>query len=386
MFKDNQKIKNIFFIGFLLSLHLAFTTYINSSFLASFSSEKSVGIIYILGSVASILALLSTAKIFRKLGGYKFLLYTTLFVALSLLSFTFVKSSWLVVPIFIFYFALNTLLIFSLDEIVKIFSNDASTGKVRGMYLTVTSLAWVIAQLASSQILGKFSFETVYFVTFLIMILFFLVSFFKLKNIPDPKYDKSNIIRSTKEFFRNKSLLRSYNINFLLQFFYSWMVIYTPIYLHSYLSFSWQEISTIFAIMLLPFCILPFPLGKYADKIGERKMLMFGFTVAAFATLSLFFIERHEIWIWAILLFITRIGAATIEVMSDIYFFKHIRAENEEFIGVYRSASPVSYIVGPLVALIIFTFVPSFNFIYIILGTVMLYGIYISSTIRKGDI
>ena len=121
MFKDNQKIKNIFFIGFLLSLHLALTTYINSSFLASFSSEKSVGIIYILGSVASILALLSTAKIFRKLGGYKFLLYTTLFVALSLLSFTFVKSSWLVVPIFIFYFALNTLLIFSLDEIVKIF-------------------------------------------------------------------------------------------------------------------------------------------------------------------------------------------------------------------------------------------------------------------------
>jgi len=380
------KLKNIFLIGFLLSLHLALTAYINSSFLASFTSEKSVGIIYILASIASILALLITPQIFRKVGGYKFLLSVTLLNALSLLSFTLVKDAWGVIPIFILYFALNTLTVFSLDEILKIFSKNSAIGKVRGMYLALSNFAWVVAQLASSKILEKSSFETVYFVTFVIMILFFIFVFFSLKGMPDPNYDKSKTIKYIKEFFKNKNLLRAYNINFLLQFFYSWMVIYTPIYLYSYLGFSWEEISIIFAIMLLPFCILQFPLGFYSDKIGERKMLMFGFTIMSLATLSLFFIERNEIWIWATLLFMTRVGAAMIEVMSDVYFFKHIKAENEEFVGVYRSTSPVSYIIGPSVAFIIFAFVPSFNFIYVILGTIMLYGIYLSSTIRKSDI
>jgi MFS-type transporter involved in bile tolerance (Atg22 family) len=56
-------------------------------------------------------------------------------------------------------------------------------------------------------------------------------------------------------------------------------------------------------------------LGKYSDKIGERKILMFGFFITSISTISLFFIQKPEIWIWAILLLATRIGAATIEVI-----------------------------------------------------------------------
>ena len=373
-------------MGFLLSLHVALTTYINSSFLSSFINEKSVGVIYIIGSIVSILALLIIPKIFREMGGYKFLLSVTLLNALSLLSLTFIKNEWGAIIIFIFYFALNILIVFSLDEIIKIFSKNSSTGKVRGMYLAVINSAWIISQLASSKILEKFSFNTVYFISFIIMMAFFLVSFFSLKNTLDPKYDKSKTIKYIKEFFKNKNLFRSYGINLLLQFFFCWMIIYTPIYLYAHLGFSWREISIIFAIMLLPFLIVPFPLGKYSDKIGERKMLMLGFTVASFATLLLFFIQKHEIWVWALILFITRVGAATIEVMSDVYFFRHIKAENEQFVEIYRSVSPVAYIISPIIAFMVFLFIPSFNFIYLILGAIMLYGIYLSSTIRKSDI
>ena len=113
---------------------------------------------------------------------------------------------------------------------------------------------------------------------------------------------------------------------------------------------------------------------------------MFGFTIASLATLSLFFIQIHAVWIWALLLFITRIGAATIEVMSEAYFFKHIEPEEEQFIEVYRSSSPVAYILGPLLAFVVFIFIPSFNLIYTILGTIMLFGVYLSSTIKKSDI
>ncbi len=86
------------------------------------------------------------------------------------------------------------------------------------------------------------------------------------------------------------------------------------------------------------------------------------------------------------MLFATRVGAATIEVMSDVYFFKHIRPENDEFVGIYRNASPLAYVLGPLSATIFFIFLPSFNSIYLILGALMLSGVYLASTIKKDDI
>ena len=386
MFKENKKLKNIFFAGFLLSLHLALTAYVNSSFLSLFLEEKNVGFLYILGFIISIIALLLIPKILSKIGGYKLLLWSAGLNTISLLFLSMSKNIWVIIPMFVFYLTLNTMIIFLLDELLQIFSKNSGVGKIRGFYITILSLAWIIAQSVSGTILNNFSFSILYFISFVIMAIFFVISFFFLKNLPDPKYDRIPILQSLKIFFKNKNLVRSYKINFLLQFFYAFMVIYTPIYLNAHLGFTWREIGMIFAIMLTPFIILPLPLGKYSDKIGERKMLIFGFALASLATLFLFFIKQHEIWIWALALFITRIGASTIEIMSDVYFFKHITPENDELIGIYRNTTPVAYILAPLVAFMIFTFTPSFNFIYIILGVIMLFGVYLSSTIQKNDI
>jgi MFS family permease len=345
-----------------------------------------VGLIYVIGSIGSILALLIAPRIWRKAGGYKFLLSIILLTALSLFALSIVENIFTAVIIFVLFFSLNTLLIFSLDEILKIFSKDSSTGKIRGIYIAVCNLAWILAQLTSGAVLGAFTFRMIYVLSFGVMILFFLISYLGLRNLGDPVYDKTKTKKYIIEFFKNKNLFRVFGMTLLLQFFYCLMVIYTPIYLALHLGFSWREIGIIFAIMLLPFTIIPFYVGKYSDKIGERRMLMFGFFVASVATFSLFFIHQHTIWVWALALFITRIGAAIIEVMSDAYFFKHIKSENDEFVGVYRSSAPVGYVIGPLVAFIIFSFVPSFNFIYLALGAIMLFGVYLSSTIRKEDI
>ena len=380
----NRKI--IYLAGFLFSTPIALASYINSSFISTFVSEKFVGIIYVLGSIGSILALLLAPKIFRKIGGYKFLLSIILLDALSFLVLSMTNNIWGAIIMFILGFSMNTLLIFSLDELLEIFSKDATTGKTRGIYLVVCNSAWILAQLFSGTILGGFSYREIYLISFSVMILFLLVSFLNLKNIPDPKYDKVRSFKFVKEFIKNKNLLRAFSLSFLLQFFYAWMVIYTPIYLYTHLGFSWKEIGIIFTIMLLPFVFIQFPLGNYSDKIGERKMLMIGFFIASISTLSLFFITKHEVWIWAIALFCTRVGAATIEVMSDVYFFRHINKENDGFISVYRNAGPLSYVLAPVTAFIIFFLVPSFNFIFLILGALMLYGVYLSSTIKKGEI
>ena len=381
--KNDQKI--IYFTGFLFSIPIALMSYANSSFLAIFIGQKTVGLIYILGSIFSLLMLILVPEIFRKLGGYKFLLITITLDALSVLLFAFSRNALSAVIAFVIGFSLNTLIFFALDEFLKIFSKESTTGEIRGTYLTVCNLAWVVAQFGSATILGNFSFKIIFTVAFFIMVSSLILIIFGLKNIPEPKYDKSRILNFIKKFGENKNLLTIYGINLLLQLFYAWMIIYIPIYLYSYLNFDWKQISLIFAIMLLPFIFVQFPLGEYSDKIGERKILMFGFFVTSVATISLFFIHKPILWIWALLLFITRIGAASIEVMSDSYFFKHIKSENEEFIGIYRSANPISYIIGPLIAFLILIYIPKYNFIFPILGVLMLYGVYLSSTIRRSD-
>lgn len=386
MFKNNPKLKNVFFLGFLLSLHLAFTSYINSSFLANFFGERSISFIYILASIVSTFTLFFVPKMLKRFGEYKFMLWTSGLNAISLLFLSLLNSKYGVVPVFIFYFTVNSLIVFALDELLQIFSKSTTTGRVRGLYLAIINTAWIVAQAISGEVLSSMKLSFIYFVAFCIMSLFFIVSLYSLKKIHDPKYDKTIIIESFKKFFANKNLARAYKINFLLQFFYVWMIIYTPIYLHSYLGFDWKDTSIIFTIMLLPFVLIQFPLGNYSDKIGERKMLMLGFLVASLSTISLFFIKGHDLWMWAAVLFATRIGAAIIEVMSDVYFFKHISSENDEFIAVYRNTAPMAYIFAPLVAFLVFSFTPQFNFIFLILGAILLYGVYLSSTIRRNDI
>lgn len=386
MFKANLKLKSIFILGFLLSLQLAFTSFVNSSFLSVFSGEKNVGLIYVLGSIFSLFIFFFIPTILQKFGEYKFLLWSSGLNAFSLLLLIIFKSSTTIISLFVFYFTLNHLIVFALDELLEICSKNCLMGKMRGLYLSTIGLAWIISQAISIKILSKFSFSAIYFIAFIIMAIFFLITFWNLKNLKDPKYDKVLLWQSFKNFFINKNLTRAYKINFILQFFYVWMIIYTPIYLYAHLGFSWKEIATMFTIMLLPFVLIQFPLGEYSDKIGERKMLMFGFFISSIATLSLFFIEKHEVWIWALALFCTRVGAAITEVMSDVYFFKHINKKNDEFISIFRNARSIAFILAPLIAYIIFLLTPSFNYIFLILGTLMLYGIYLSSTIRKDDI
>ncbi|MDO8659352.1 MAG: MFS transporter [Candidatus Parcubacteria bacterium] len=380
-----NKRKIIYLISFIFSLSIALMSYINSSFISSFLNEKFVGTIYALGSITSIIALLVVNKIFRKIGGYRFLLLTTILNALSILFLAFADNALKAGVFFVFGFTFNILIFFCLDELLKIFSKDKAMGSIRGTYLALVNCSWVIAQLSLGTVLGGFSFKIIYLTSFVTMTTAFIVSYLYLRNMTEPSYDNVNTTKYIGEFLKNKNLFRGYVLNFLLQFFYSWMVIYTPIYLSLHLGFTWKEIGFIFAIMLIPFIIIPMPLGKYSDKIGERKMLMYGFTIISISTFSIFFIQTHILLLWALILFFTRVGAATIETMTDVYFLKHIKPENEEFLRVYRTAAPVAYIIGPLSAFFVFLFIPSFNFIYLILGAIMLSGVYISSTIKKRD-
>jgi len=380
--KHSRKI--IYLASFLFSIPVAITTYINSSFLESYVSTNYIAIIYVIASLATIIGLLQMPKILTHLGNRKTSILFSVVTMFSLFLMAFGNNKFIVIFAFIVYFVSTNAILASLDVFMEDFSSDSSIGRFRGFYLMIVSSAWVIAQLISGSIITKSSYAGIYLFSagFMVLVSFIFTLF--LQDFEDPKYKKVPIIRTIKFFIQNKNISKIYLINLILRFFYAWMIIYSPIYLHEYIGFTWNQIGIIFTIMLLPFVILEFPLGKLSDKIGEKKMLLFGFVIISFFTTIIPLLHTQELWLWAGILFLTRVGAATIEVMGETYFFKSVSEENADAISFFRNAAPLSFVIAPLLAIPVLLFIPSFEYLFFVLDAILLLGLF--TTLRLRDV
>lgn len=380
MKKHNRKI--IYVAGFLFSIPMALTSYINSSFLESYINAYYVSITYVTASVITILAMLKMPAILTRLGNRRATLFFGVLIFLSYLGLAFAQKPSVVVSAFILYFVFTNFIIASLDIFIEDFSGKSAVGGIRGFYLMVINSAWVVAQMISGSIIAKSSFRGIYLFSAGLTILFSIIFIFFLRGFKDPTYRKVPVLKTVKVFIKNKNISKIYVLNFLLRFFFAWMIIYTPIYLHEYMNFGWSQIGVIFSIMLLPFVLLEFPLGKLSDRIGEKEMLFMGFLISAFFTLLIPFLNESSLWLWAGVLFMTRVGAATIEVMSESYFFKSISVEDDAEISFFRNTMPLSFIIAPLVAIPILMFIPSFKYIFFVLAAILFAGAFVSLRLR----
>ncbi len=160
------------------------------------------------------------------------------------------------------------------------------------------------------------------------------------------------------------------------------MTIYTPLYLTQKLGFSLEDTLLMFSVMLISFVVLQYPLGKISDKwLGEKEILTAGYFIIAIATGALSFITLNSFWVWAGMLFATRVGASTIEIMNETYFYKKVKPVDSDIMSFYRNAQPLAYIVGPVVASIFLIFL-DFKYIFLALGIIMLTGVYYSLGIK----
>src|SRR3989338_1844663 len=144
----------IYIVSFFFTLHAAVPVYINSSFLSTLISEKYVGLIY---SVAALLAI----------------------IALIIIS-----------------SALITLISFDFDLIVEGFSKNASTGSIRGLYLTFANVAWIIAPTLAAFLLANDAYWRVYLAAAIIFIPGLFIFAGRLESFKDPLYRMLHFIKT----------------------------------------------------------------------------------------------------------------------------------------------------------------------------------------------
>ncbi|MFA7285883.1 MAG: MFS transporter [Candidatus Paceibacterota bacterium] len=375
-------IRIIYLAGFLFTIPLALTSYINSSLLEQYIHQDYVGLLYVSGSIVAILGMLRMPNILNRFGLRKSAIIFSSISFLSLIFLSFSKIAILVVPAFLIYFIVNFFLTAIIDIFIEDLSSKHDIGTFRGLYLSLVSISWVLSQVISGSIIAKSSFLGIYLFSGLFILLVLVLFITNLHNFVDLKYKKVAVKNTLIRVWKNKDILKIYLINLNLRLFYSWMIIYMTLYLHENIGFSFSEIGTIYAIMLTPFVFLSYPLGHLSDKMGEKKMLIYGFVFITFATLVIPFIESKTIWLFALVLFISRIGAATIEVMSESYFFKNITEEDVDEIAFFRNTGPMSFIIGPALATISIIYIPDFSYIFFLLGVILLVGMLIAFRLR----
>jgi len=356
--------------GFFFSIILSSTAYFNSTFIETTFKNTTPGIWYTIGSILVILVSLRLPHIQSKIGNRKLILIVLGILSLSLLGLSMpaTKASLL---FFVTFLASGTVILSTLDIFIEKYSIDEFTGRIRGIYLSSLNLAWIFSPFLGSILVGNGdNFSFLYRIAFFMSLVVIVAVYFSSKNFVDNKY-KHHELKDFLLVVKDKNIRGILALQFTLQFFFAWMVIYTPIYLHDVLKIEWNIIGKMFLLMLVPFVLLEYPLGRMADKKHDEKdLLAFGFLTMAIATIVFGFVGLQSALILAIILFFTRVGAATVEIMNESYFFKQIGADEPTKVSLFRMMYPAAYIIAPVLAIPIIA-KNNFTLFYFILSLIL---------------
>ena len=262
-------------------------------------------------------------------------------------------------------------------------ASEEDTGSGRSSFLTMINVAYVISPFLAGVILQSYGFPLLYSVSAVILLPFILLLAIYFKNFKTTLHKTINVLPTIHGVYKSNDLFNIFKIQFLIRFFFAWMVIYIPIYLTQNIGFSLSDMGLIFSVILIPFVLLEVPLGRYIDKYyGEKEFLIIGFVIMSLSSASLAFITTADFAMWMLALFITRVGAAIIEIMNEIYFFKHVDESDTDTISIFRMLSPLAYILGPATGSILLLIIPM-QYMFVALGIVLLIGI--SSALKLHD-
>jgi len=374
--------------GFFLSIHIAFPSYFNSKFLSQFLKNDQIGIIYITAAIITIFSIIYIPKLIHKIGLLKTISLITFIDLLAIAPIAFLKNPAIILVFFIIYYALGAVVRYTLDIYLEKISDDRNTGDIRGIFLTFTNIAWLISPFLAGILISNRGFPIIFIISAITLIPVLYLSLFHLKEEESHRrIETPHVWDALKKLWGDRTPA-THNIrsilcvDFLLNLFYAIMVIYMALYLEEKIGLTKENIGIIFTAMLLPFVLFELPLGKLADKyLGEKELLTAGLIITSLTTIAISFTTVPTVWLWAFVLFMTRIGACTVEIMKETYLFKKITEKDTNILSISRNMVPITYIIGPLFTSIFIVFFDQ-KYIFLVLGLVMLFGLKYSLTIK----
>jgi MFS family permease len=373
----------IFVSSFFISINIGALLFVNSSQLSKFFEPNIVSAIFLLGALTNIILFLLAPKLIERIGKLSLLIYSLILTTTSTLGLALATNTLIIALSFIIYSSLIYIILYLLDIFLEENSLNIKTGSLRGAYITYFHIGFILGLWILSFFTTKDAFTIVYLIAGVLLIPPILLATFYFQSSLATKHhlSRSHEFKLFAAWWKVKSIRRITLTRMALECFYSFMVIYTPLYLHNYLGFEWHVLGVMFMIMLLPFTVLEWPIGILADHfIGEKEFLIIGFLIIG-TTLLIMPQAGASFMVWTTLLFLSRVGACCIEITTDSYLFKHINAQDIGLISMFRVTKPISIILGTILgALTINLF--SFEKIFYVAAIVIFFGLKESLLLR----
>jgi MFS family permease len=375
--QTKKALKIIYLMVLILALTTALPLYIQSNFLEQFVSMSFVSLFFVIANIATFLSILLFPRWVKKLSNYFLAIVITVLGIISLAALAFVNQIALVLLFFTISTVVSALIWINMDLFLEAFSDNANTGKIRTIFLTFLNIGWIMAPMLSSYLVNVGGYGLTYLIAAIVLIPFLMILIKNKERINKKvEFDKLDLHGTFIGMWKNVNIRGIFAISFLYKVYGSALVIYIPIYLHHTIGLDWAVLGIIFSVMLTPFLLIELPAGVLADKLwGEKEMLTFGFFVIISSLLLFFFTTSTSVLVWALLLFLSRVGSAFLESMSETYFFKIVDIENLNTINMFRTTSPLGYLVGSIIGAVI-SFTLPVQYVFLFLAILMLSGFY----------
>lgn len=384
--KPNRHLIPIYVASLLLIFHTFVVAYINSSFLEQFIPAAGVGTIYTVGSALSVLIFLFISRVLHRVGNFKLTLSLLILNFLAVVGMAFSDSLREAVPLFLVHLISVPLIIFNIDIFMEeqIGNNESATGSRRGLLLMLTSIIGAVSPLISTLLIdgstNAFTHSYLLSAATLIPIIFILVFFFS--DFSDPEYNEIDLFSAIRTFWEESNIRNVFLSHFTLQMFFMASVVYTPLYLTDTIGLSWAQFGIIMFFAQMAYVIFEYPIGIIADKyIGEKEMMGFGFLILAISVSWMAFVTVPSVLVWAIIGFVTRVGASFVEVTTESYFFKQTKSSDAQIISFFRITRPLSYVLGALLASLSLLYLP-FNLLFIVFAFLMIPAMFFTLNIE----
>jgi len=377
----------VYGILFFASAQMSLALYTNSSFLSSVlntfsltsglsegTHERIIGMVYAVNALFGLTTLILLPRLLRRVGNVHAAIGVITLSMFSLLVLAFSPSPWVIFPAFLIQSVLVSAFYFVIDVFLEKYSKPKSLGLVRGTALTIGGLAWMFPPAIAGIIAGSGDFTPIYAGGAVLLFPALLLLLTKFKDFKDVPYHVPSLGQTFVEIRSSRDISGILFIQFLLQFFYAWMIIYAPIYLAEHLHIPWTTIGLALTIALSAFVIFEIPAGEIADKwLGEKELLVVGLLLMTLGTGIIPFVSSTTLVVWGAVLFIGRMGASILETMTETYFFKKIPHESANLVSAFRLTTPLAFLIAPVCAAIILPF-GGISSLFLILATLLLFG------------
>jgi MFS family permease len=382
---NKKSLRYLYSASFFLGVASAFVLYLESDYIKTAIGSDNITLFYIAAYLTTLILISNWHHLIRIYGKSKVFLASLALkggIILALAVSPVNKySAWLMAA----YMVSAALTWLDFDIMLENFSADKVTGRIRGFYLTVTSAGYVLSPIVAGILVSRYGFQASFKASFIFFIPTLIIAFWKFRNINHEAIIKINFVDVFKKIIQRRNVMKIYYISFLLQFFYALIIIYTPLRLLE-LGFSWADMGRMFTLMLIPFIIIEYPIGYFCDnKFEEKNILPFALLIIGLSASAMTFINSGNFFVWAGILFCTRIGASLVEVLRDSYFYKRIDRRDVDIIDFFRNVTPLSYIIGTAMAAPVVYFF-QIKAAFIVIGILMLTGIPVSLSLASSRI